>query len=84
MINTYKYSKYNEILFIHKKDSQPFAIAWMNLEGIFPREIRQKNTYMWIKKKKTPINIDNILVVARGGWGDGPIGEGDQKVQDSA
>ena len=43
---------------------------------------------MWIKKKKkkqpTPINIDNIVVVSRGGWGGGPIGEGDQKVQDSA
>ena len=86
MINTYKYSKYNEILFIHKKDSQPFAIAWMNLEGIFSREISQTEKYLYVnlKKKKTPINIDNILVVARGGWGDGPIGEGDQKVQDSA
>ena len=36
------------------------------------------------KKQPTPINIDNIVVVSRGGWGDGPIGEGDQKVQDSA
>ena len=36
------------------------------------------------KQKPTPININNILVVARGGWGGGPIGEDDQKVQNTA
>ena len=54
--------------------------------GHLPKGNKTKK-YLYVnykKKKKTPINIDNILVVARGGWGDGPIGEGDQKVQDSA
>ena len=36
------------------------------------------------KQKPTPININNTLVLARGGWGGRPIGEGDQNVQDTA
>ena len=72
MINIYKYSKYLKYYSPIKKDIQPFAIAWMKHEGIFLSEISQTEKYLYVNQKKkkqkpTPININNILVVARGG-----------------
>ena len=49
---------YNGILFSCKKEGNPAILkAWMELEGIMLREVRQRKTklhgitYMWNKKK---------------------------------
>ena len=61
---------------IKKNGNLPFAITWMDLEGIMLREISQteKDKYHMIllicgllKKKKVFIDTEKRLIVARGG-----------------
>ena len=59
-----------------KKDTLPFATAWMNLEGIMLSEIsqREKDKYYTIShvasKKSKCIETDTETIVTKGwGWG---------------
>ena len=72
-----------------KKDTLPFATAWMNLEGIMLSEIsqREKDKYYTIShvasKKSKCIETDTETIVTKG-WGWGKRGDVDQRVQTSS